>query len=99
MLEVSKYRSVLVFCVAIGLSAYFVYHAIAGRHGLDARRDLVVRVAELERETARLEAIRSELARDVALLKDQSIHPDMLDEQVRSVLRYAKAGELIVLAD
>lgn len=96
MIEVRKHRSVLVLIVAIGLSAYFGYHAIAGRHGLEARADLFVRVQGLEQEVARLEAIRTRLRHDAALLQDQSINPDMLDEVVRSVLRYTDANDVVV---
>ena len=89
-------RSLLVSSIAIGLAAYFGYHAIAGRHGLEARGQLLQREHALLKEAARLESVRSELSHRAALLGDRSIDPDMLDEQARTVLRYARAGDVVI---
>ena len=39
------------------------------------------------------------LERRVHLMRPSSIDPDMLDEQVRSVLGFAREGELIIYLD
>lgn len=89
-------RSLVVSSIAIGLAGYFGYHAIAGRYGLDARGDLLLREHALRKEVARLESVRSVLLRDTALLADKSVDPDMLDERARVMLRYARAGDVVI---
>ncbi|MCZ7596308.1 MAG: hypothetical protein M5U16_16540 [Hyphomicrobium sp.] len=54
--------------LCLGLTAYFVHHAINGRHGFEARSRLIERSALLEFEIKSLEAVRAKLERDVALL-------------------------------
>ena len=61
-----RQTSVLLLCAS--LTAYFAYHAIRGKHGLEARSRLSERSMLLEREITSLEAARANLERDVALL-------------------------------
>ncbi|MDX2155393.1 MAG: septum formation initiator family protein [Hyphomicrobiaceae bacterium] len=86
-----------VLLVCLCLTAYFGYHAVKGKHGLEARSRLVSRSVQLERELAGLVAVRSRLEREVALLAEASPDPDYVDELARSMLRYVGPDEMIIL--
>lgn len=82
------------FC--FGLTAYFAYHAIYGRHGLETRQRLTERSEILEFEIKSLEAVRSKLERDVALLSPELPHPDLVEEIARDVLGFAQPGDRLL---
>lgn len=84
-----------IFC--IGLSFYFVYHAIDGRHGLAARTELLLRASALEQELGGLERERSRLDRQISLIGDRRIERDMLEEQARLVLNFVRPDEIVVV--
>jgi len=96
MVDKSRSRQTMVLLVCIGLMTYFVYHAISGRHGLEARGRLQLRVVTLERQLASLEAVRRTLKRNIALLDPKNLDPDMLDEQARRILSFSHPDELIL---
>lgn len=81
-------------CVAI--IGYFSWHAVYGEYGafkltrLDER--LVIRTAELDQ----VKTERDKLERRVHLMQPGKVDPDMLDEQSRSSLGYAKPDELTI---
>jgi cell division protein FtsB len=76
------------------LIGYFGVNAYTGNHGLRAKQDLDQHFAELSDELARLKKERSDWQRKVALLKSESIDPDMLDERARAVLNYLEPREI-----
>ena len=92
-----KFRQLTVVLLCLGLAGYFGYHATKGRHGLEARFRLTAKAQALHEQLASLEAMLSNLKRDVALLQDEHLDQDSLDEAARSVLGYAADGEIVVL--
>jgi cell division protein FtsB len=76
-------------------SAWFIHHAINGKHGLEARARLIERSSALDREIAGLEAVRARLERDVVLLAPDPPDPDIVEEIAASVLRMAYPGDLV----
>ncbi len=86
----------MVLLLCLGLTAYFAYHAINGRHGLEVRSRLIERSALLEFEIKSLEAARAKLERDVALLSPDKPDPDIVEEISREVLGFAHPGDLVV---
>jgi len=89
-------RAPLVLLGCLALTAYFVHHAVYGRHGLESRHRLTARASMLAAEIAKLEAVRSDLRRDVALLTPEIPDSDIVDEVARDVLGYARAGEAVL---
>jgi cell division protein FtsB len=89
-------RQTIVTLLCLGLTGYFGYHAIKGRHGLEARLRLEAEAKALETRLASLEAVRSNLVRDVSLLGDQHLDQDSLDEAARNVLGFAGDDEIVV---
>jgi cell division protein FtsB len=97
-------RRLRTFLTALGLYAgaalligYFGVNAFTGNHGLRAKQDLDQQFTELSDELARLKHERAEWQRRVALLKSESIDPDMLDERARAVLGYVHPRELTLM--
>src|SRR6478735_10172739 len=84
----------LLACWAFG---YFGYNLQIGDHGLKARADLEKRRAVLAGELAGLQEVRQRLDRDVALLRPESLDPDMLDERARAILNLAHPDDLVML--
>ena len=83
--------------LACGAASYFGYHLEIGDHGLKARADLERRKEVLEGELAGLKDVKDRLERDVALLRPESLDPDMLDERARAILNLAHSDDLIML--
>jgi len=76
---------------------YFGFHAIHGKHGLDARTGLQERAEQRARELKGLETVRAALQREVALLDPRAPDLDYVEELARTDLGYARPGERIVL--
>jgi cell division protein FtsB len=76
--------------------AYFGVNAYTGNHGLRARQNLDQQIAELSGELAGLKAERATWERRIALLKSESLDPDMLDERTRALLDYADPHDLVL---
>jgi cell division protein FtsB len=96
-----KLRSVLttlgLYVGAALFIGYFGVNAYTGNHGLRAKQDLDQQYAALSEELDRLKRERSEWQRRVALLRSESIDPDMLDERARAVLGYLDRRELTLI--
>jgi cell division protein FtsB len=81
---------------AVTLGGYFTFAAIQGDYG-------VLRQVQIANELADMQAERDGLAADLAglqnlthRLSDGYLDVDLLDEQVRSVLGYVRADEIVV---
>ena len=92
-----RFRSLLFPLLACGVGGYFAYHLQTGDHGLEARGVLEKRKAVLAGELAGLKEVRKRLDRDVALLRPESLDPDMLDERARAILNLAHPDDLVML--
>jgi cell division protein FtsB len=96
-----KWRSILtvlgLYIVAALLIGYFGVNAYTGNHGLKARQDLDLQIAQLTDELRRLRLERTQWERRLVLLKSDSLDPDMLDERARALLYYAHPNDLTIL--
>ena len=89
-------RQALVLLACLSATAYFAYHARYGRHGFEARGQLLERTALLDFEIKSLNTVRSKLERDVALLTPELPNPDIVEEIAREVLGYVHPNDRIV---
>jgi cell division protein FtsB len=93
MVTRNRFRGVLnalaLYTIAAALIGYFGVNAYDGNYGLRAKQDLDLQIAELTQELTALKTERATWERRVALLRPQSIDPDMLDERARTLLNYA----------
>jgi cell division protein FtsB len=86
--------SVIGACVV----GYFVFHAVQGDRGMIAMIQLQNQVKEAKQFLSQVRRERLEQQQRVKALNSDGIDPDMLDEQSREKLNYAKPNELIILA-
>jgi cell division protein FtsB len=93
---VSK-RQVSVLLLCGGLTLYFGYHTIKGRHGLETRTRLIERSNALEREIKSLETVRARLERELALLDEPNVDLDYVEELARRHLGFAGRGDRVLL--
>jgi cell division protein FtsB len=85
------------YVLATLLIGYFAVHAYSGDHGLKARQDMDLEIAELTRDLDRLKVERKQWERRVSLLRSGSIDPDTLDERARALLEYAHPNDLVLI--
>ena len=79
------------------LIGYFGINAYTGNHGIHARQALDLQMARLTVERDALRAERQQWDRRVALLKPESLDPDMLDERARALLDYVDGRDLTLI--
>lgn len=87
-----------VLLVCCCLTAYFAFHAVRGKHGLEARHNLELRSVKLGNELAALNVVRGRLEREVELLGDSHPDPAFVEEIAREMLAYARLRDRILLA-
>lgn len=80
----------------LGVTAYFAHHAIYGQRGLESRSRLIERSGLLDFEIRTLEAARSGLTRDVALLSPEVPDADLVEEIARDVLGFVRPGDRVI---
>jgi cell division protein FtsB len=85
----------IVTCVCCALLGYFGWHAFEGPRGFPYRDRLQVEVAVLAAKSEALHAERVRLEDKVALLRPESIDPDLLDELARGNLELAKPTDVV----
>jgi cell division protein FtsB len=88
------FNTLALYTVAGLVIGYFGVNAYTGNHGLRARQDLDRQIGELSSELAALQTERASWERRVAMLRPESIDPDMLEERARSLLDYADPHDL-----
>lgn len=79
------------------MSAYLVFHALHGEQGLYAFFTELHRRDRLQEELNTITAERETLEHRVVRLRDDSIDPDLLDEEARRNLGVAGSDEIILL--
>ena len=92
----SRSKQLVVLLCCLSASGYFAYHALHGRYGFEARNRLIERSSVLEFEIKSLEAVRSLLARDVALLAADPPAPDLVEEIARELLGFSYPSDKII---
>ncbi|HQS07413.1 MAG: hypothetical protein B7Y12_06960 [Rhizobiales bacterium 24-66-13] len=89
--------ALLLYTLSGGVIGYFAYHAYNGQHGLMAKRNFQVEMAQLEGELAALKAQRRAIENKVSLLQASRLDPDLLDEEGRRQLDFVNAKDLVLL--
>jgi cell division protein FtsB len=92
-----RFTAFIVPLLACAAGGYFGYNLQTGEHGLKARADLERRKEVLTGELAGLKEVKDRLERDVALLRPESLDPDMLDERARAILNLAHPDDLVMM--
>ena len=85
----------IVTCVCCALLGYFAWHAWKGPRGFPYRDALVAQAVLLKDRYEATKAERVRLENKVALLRPESIDPDLLDELARGQLELAKPTDVV----
>ncbi len=89
------FQTLALYSVCAMAIAYFGFHAFHGERGINAKIQFQADIEMLQSELQDLKRERSILARRVALLRNDSIDPDMLDLRTRDVLNFAHPQDLV----
>ncbi|MDG2244050.1 MAG: septum formation initiator family protein [Rhodospirillaceae bacterium] len=92
-----KAKQVLAPLLGAALVTYFAYHAVQGDRGLLAWWQLRQQMDATEVELASINAERESLEDMISLLRPENLDSDMLDEQTRSVLAFARPSEYLIM--
>ncbi|WP_436641723.1 FtsB family cell division protein [Microbaculum sp. FT89] len=93
----SSTAGILIPVIGVAVIGYFVYHGLTGARGFYASQQLRAEVAELEQELADLRRERESLEQHVALLRPESLDPDMLEERARVLLNVAHPNDIVIM--
>lgn len=85
-----------VFFGCLIVLGYFGWYGFAGPRSVEHRDHLGAKVVELKNILKAEEARRDSFNRRVALLRPQSIDPDLLEELARKLLGFARPNDMIV---
>ena len=86
----------MIFALALVLGFYFAFAAVQGDFGVFRRVQIKAEAAQLVAERDRLKAELEELNNRTYRLSDAYLDLDLLDEQVREVLGYIRADEIVI---
>lgn len=96
-----RLRSVLVplalYAVSGAIATYFVFHAHNGDRGLEVKRALKVQIFGLNAELADLKSEHAAWDRRIALMRDEAIDRDLLEDQARSHLGRVHRNDLVIM--
>ncbi len=93
----SRRFDLIVTCVCTALLGYFAWHGSEGPRGYPYHHALAGEAQSLGDKFVSIEQERLRLENKVALLRPESIDPDLLDELARSQLGMAAPGDVVVI--
>ncbi|MDX2143966.1 MAG: septum formation initiator family protein [Rhodospirillaceae bacterium] len=91
-----KARQVLGPLMGAAVMVYFGYHAVQGDRGLIAWWNLRFEIERTEASLREVTAAKQAIAHRVALLRSESLDPDMLEERARVMLGAVHPNDIIV---
>ncbi len=80
-----------------GLISYFGYHMISGGRGILAYFKLSSQISSFQSELELVRMERLNLEHSANLLKSESLDLDLLEEQAKKILGYAKPQEVVLI--
>jgi len=93
----SHYFDFSVFFCSLAVLAYFGWHGFYGPRSVEHKKYIQTQVVKYQAERIRVEASREKINSRVALLRPQSIDPDMLEEMARKTLQFAAESDFVVV--
>ena len=95
-MRIHKFDSVVTL-TCLTLLGYFAWHAFEGPRGFKYRDKWALQSDQLTGDLAATTEKRTKFEQRVALLRPESVDPDLLDELARTTLDVALQNELIIL--
>jgi len=93
----SKLKPLLIPAACLLILGYFAFHAVEGDYGLFALKKLQDREASLLAERGKLDVEKNQMEKRVALMRPESLDPDMIDEKARESLNMAHENDRVIL--
>jgi len=88
--------SVVYFATMFSLAAYFTFAAVQGDFGLFRRVQIQAQERDLTLQLALLKTQVAVMENKTRRLSDTYLDLDLLDEQARKVLGYARSDEIVI---
>jgi cell division protein FtsB len=92
-----RFAAIVVPVLGLGALAYLGYHFFEGERGLKASWSLDQRLEKAASERQTLAVERRRLEARVALLREDGIDRDMLDERLRQMLNMVQPDDIVIL--
>ena len=87
----------LIFCLGLlCLIGYLVWHSTHGQRSFEQADHIAARIETLTLERDKVRAQRIALDQRVALLRPDSIDPDMVEELARVTLGFVRPNDLVI---
>ena len=97
----TRFRSIFIPVVLFLLSgasgSYFVWHALNGERGLNAKVAYQAKIADLSGELRGLVAACERMERRVAMMQTDQVERDILEEEARLILGRVGKTDLVIL--
>ena len=97
----TRFRSIFIpiflFLLSGASGGYFVWHALNGERGLNAKVAYEARIKELSAEHSRLVAARQRMERRISMMQTDQVERDILEEEAKFVLGRVGKTELVIL--
>lgn len=90
-------RQIAVPLIGASLMGYFGYHAIQGDRGLMAWLTLKQQLRQADAQLASVQTEQLTLANRVQRMSPATLDSDLLDEQTRLMLNYARDDEVVIM--
>jgi cell division protein FtsB len=95
-----RFRHIVPSILCACVFSYFAYHATQGERGIVAWWQIGNQLQESQATLAQLTAERKSEEHRVALLRPESLDPDMLEERARVMLNFGQADDrLLIIKD
>ncbi len=88
--------NIILFLIALGLSAYFTFAAVQGDYGLFRRAEVEAENKALQKQLATLKTQVTEMENLTKRLSDNYLDLDLLDQQARDVLGLMRGDEIVI---
>ncbi|WP_417245915.1 MULTISPECIES: FtsB family cell division protein [Celeribacter] len=82
--------------VIVTLGGYFTFAAVQGEYGLFRRLQIEAELSDLQAVSGKLDEDLAVMRNKTLRLSDTYLDLDLLDEQVRDVLGYLRADEIVI---
>src|SRR5262249_25162432 len=92
-----RFTQIVIPILGLGALAYLGYHLFEGERGLKASWSVEQRLAKAEAERKTLMAERQRLEARVALLREDTLDRDLLDEGLRQMLNLVQPNDVVIL--
>lgn len=89
--------TLLLYLVSSAAVGYFLFHAQHGSRGLEARGSVQESLKAEEEELAALVAERKGWEQRLALMRDEAVDRDLLEERARTVLGRVHKNDVIIM--